>query len=103
MHHISVSELKEKLKDPACLQLVDVREPWEHELYNIGGTLIPLGSLIENIEKISTSKTVVFYCQKGIRSQIAIQRLEQKLQLTNLVNLQGGMDAWQKDALSLKG
>ena len=103
MHHISVSELKEKLKDPDSLQLVDVREPWEHELFNIGGTLIPLGSLIENINKISTSKTVVFYCQKGIRSQIAIQRLEQKLQLTNLVNLQGGMDAWQKDEGSSPG
>mgnify|MGYP000898345329 CR=1 FL=1 len=103
MHHISVSELKEKLKDPACLQLVDVREPWEHALFNIGGTLIPLGSLTENIEKISTSKTVVFYCQKGIRSQIAIQRLEQKLQLNNLINLQGGMDAWEKAERSSLG
>ena len=96
MQHISVSELKKMLNESAGLQLVDVREPWEHQL-------VPLGSLTENIDKISTSKTVVFYCQKGIRSQIAIQRLEQKLQLTNLVNLQGGMDAWQKDALSSKG
>ena len=103
MQHISVSELKKMLNESAGLQLVDVREPWEHQLFNIGGTLVPLGSLTENIDKISTSRTVVFYCQKGIRSQIAIQRLEQKLQLTNLVNLQGGMDAWQKDALSLKG
>ncbi len=103
MQHISVSELKEKLKEPAGLQLVDVREPWEHDLFNIGGTLIPLGSLNENIDKISASKPVVFYCQKGIRSQIAIQRLEQKLQLNNLVNLQGGMDAWEKAERSSLG
>jgi len=103
MHHISVSELKEKLKASDSLQLVDVREPWEHALFNIGGTLIPLGSLTENIDKISKSKPVVFYCRKGIRSQIAIQRLEQKLQLNNLINLQGGMEAWEKAERSSPG
>lgn len=98
MQQISVSELKKKLADGEDIQLVDVREPWEHELFNIGGLLIPLGSVMECMEQISRSKPVVFYCRKGARSQIAIQRLEQKMQTGNFINLQGGMDAWEKDS-----
>ena len=98
MQQISVSELKKKLADGEDIQLVDVRETWEHELFNIGGLLIPLGSIIDGMEKIDRIRPVVFYCQKGIRSQIAIQRLELKMQTDNFINLQGGMDAWMKES-----
>jgi adenylyltransferase/sulfurtransferase len=46
--------------------------------------------------EIPSDQPVVVYCKKGIRSQIAIQRLEEKLGLTNLINLKGGMDAWKR-------
>ena len=98
MQQISISELKKKLEDGEDIQLVDVRETWEHELFNIGGLLIPLGSIIDGMEKIDRIRPVVFYCQKGIRSQIAIQRLELKMQTDNFINLQGGMDAWMKES-----
>jgi len=39
---------------------------------------------------------VVLYCQKGIRSVIVIQRLQQRNQYKNLINLTGGMEAWKK-------
>jgi adenylyltransferase/sulfurtransferase len=97
MLSISIHELQQKLKDREDLLLVDVREPWEHDAFNIGGILIPLNTLIENIEKVDRVKPVIFYCQKGIRSQVAIQRLQQKYNYTNLVNLSGGMDAWKKE------
>ena len=96
MQQISVLELYQQLNSREEIQLIDVREQWEHELFNIGGEIFPLGSLMANADKVSRDKTVVFYCQKGIRSQIAIQRLEQKLNATNLVNLTGGMDAWKR-------
>jgi rhodanese-related sulfurtransferase len=76
--------------------LLDVREHYEHENYNIGGELIPLGDLISRVADIPKNKPVVVYCKKGIRSQIAIQRLEEKFGFANLVNLKGGMDAWKK-------
>ncbi len=97
MQHISVLELKKKLEDGESFQLVDVREPWEHELFNIGGMLIPLSSIMDCMEKLGGNGPVVFYCQKGIRSQIAIQRLEQKIHTDNFFNLRGGMDAWIKE------
>jgi rhodanese-related sulfurtransferase len=76
--------------------LLDVRELLEHEDFNIGGKLIPLGDLISQAENIPKDKPVIVYCKKGIRSQIAIQRLQEKFDFTNLVNLKGGMDAWKK-------
>ncbi|MEO6488362.1 MAG: rhodanese-like domain-containing protein [Ferruginibacter sp.] len=101
MISITVAELKLRIKNKEDLLLIDVREPWEHEEYNIGGYLIPLSTLMDDIEKIDKKKPVVFYCRKGIRSQIAIQRLQQKYNYNNLINLAGGMDAWQKEGPSL--
>ncbi len=97
MLSISAVELQQKLQDKEDFLLIDVREPWEHEDFNIGGILIPMNSLFDNLEKLERDKPVIIYCQKGIRSQIAIQRLHHKFNFTNLVNLSGGMDAWKKE------
>jgi adenylyltransferase/sulfurtransferase len=96
MHSISCNELKIKLEQQQEILLIDVREQFERDHFNIGGIHLPLQLIFENIYKIPNDKTVVFYCQKGIRSQIAIQRLNQRFGYNNLVNLQGGMDAWRK-------
>lgn len=90
--------------DPIALQsllqkneavLIDVREPYEHEAFNIGGQLIPLDEVMGHAQEIPKDKTVVLYCKKGIRSQIAIQKLE-KFGFENLVNLAGGVEKWKK-------
>jgi adenylyltransferase/sulfurtransferase len=98
MLSISVQQLQQKMLDEEDLVLIDVRQPWEHALFNIGGTLIPLDTLSENIARITRDKPVVLYCEKGIRSGLAIQRLRQRYDFTNLINLTGGMDAWKKMA-----
>ncbi len=95
MKHISPEELKQRIDDDS-LFLLDVREQSEHQEFNIGGKLIPLGELMLHSHEIPSDQTVVVYCKKGIRSQIAIQRLEEKLGLNNLINLKGGMDAWKR-------
>ena len=73
--------------------LVDVREEWEHTAFNIGGKNIPLGELIQRKTEIDPNRPVVVYCEKGVRSVIAIQRLGQH-GFTSLYNLKGGMSAW---------
>lgn len=75
--------------------LVDVREVWEHESFSIGGTLMPMGELPARLRELPRDKDVVLYCEKGIRSVIAIQRLEQA-GFSNLINLSGGMKAWRE-------
>jgi rhodanese-related sulfurtransferase len=94
MQQITVGELKDKLGKQDDLFLIDVREDFEHEDFNIGGMLIPLGQIMSEAPNIPTDKPVVVYFQKGVRSQIAIQRLEEKFGFKNLVNLQGGLRNW---------
>lgn len=96
MTHIAPADLK-VLLEKEDIFLVDVREPEEHNDYNIGGILIPLSNILAHHQQIPTTQTVIIYCKKGIRSQIAIQRLEEKFGFNNLINLRGGMDAWRKE------
>ena len=96
MKSITVSAFKEKIENKEDFQLIDVREPDEHNEFNIGGELIPLNEIVQQVEKIATDKPVIIYCRKGIRSQIAIQRLQEKFPFTNLINLIGGTEAWKK-------
>jgi len=96
MKSITVNELKVKIDNAEYFQLIDVGEPYEHEEFNIGGRLIPLNQIVQQIDKIETDKPVIIYCRKGIRSQVAIQRLQQKFPFTNLYNLIGGTEAWKK-------
>jgi len=95
MKHISPTELKHKLDAGVDLFLLDVREDFEHEDFNIGGKLIPLGEIFASVDEIPKEKPVIVYCRKGIRSQIAIQKLEEKYGFTNLINLEGGMEKWK--------
>ncbi len=96
MQSITAIALHQKIVDKENFQLIDVREPEEHEAFNLGGILIPLSDVVHNQALISRVMPVVFYCRKGIRSQIAIERLQQKFDFDNLINLIGGTEAWKK-------
>ena len=95
MKQISPSDLRTWTLEEKAFALVDVREPWEHEVFNIGGTLLPLGDLMSGQTELRRDMPVILYCEKGIRSVIAIQRLE-SLGFDNLYNLAGGMKAWRE-------
>lgn len=94
MENISVARLQQLLASTEPPILIDVREEHEHEQFNIGGTNIPLGEIMQETGNIPFTGKVVLYCKRGIRSAIAIQRLEEKFGYTNLLNLQGGLQDW---------
>jgi rhodanese-related sulfurtransferase len=96
MRSITATALATLIENKDSFQLIDVREPEEHDEFNIGGQLIPLGEIVHHSEEIATDKPVIIYCRKGIRSQVAIQRLQEKFPFTNLLNLVGGTEAWRK-------
>lgn len=96
MQHITATELQEQINQKKEMFLVDVREDFEHEYQNIGGSLFPLGEIVNHANAIPTNIPVIVYCKKGIRSQIAIQRLESKFGFSNLINLDGGIEAWNR-------
>jgi molybdopterin/thiamine biosynthesis adenylyltransferase/rhodanese-related sulfurtransferase/molybdopterin converting factor small subunit len=72
-------------------QLIDVREPHEFDIVNIGGDLIPLATVADNAGRIDTQQPVVIHCKMGGRSAKAIRELEEKFGFTNLYNLKGGI------------
>ncbi len=77
---------------PQLAQLIDVREPHEYELQNLGGELMPLSRLSDFVPQIKKDGVVVVHCQSGIRSRQAIQLLQEGYGFENLVNLEGGMN-----------
>ncbi len=98
MQLITIAELRERLSTGEKINLVDVREPAEHDEFNIGGELIPLGKIqTMEVEQLEALKDVelVLYCRSGNRSGQACQILDM-LGFTNTKNLQGGMLAWRQ-------
>ena len=73
--------------------LVDVREPFEHAASHIDGAmLIPLGSIMANVEIIPADRPVVVHCKSGGRSARAVAML--RARGIDARNLAGGIDAW---------
>lgn len=94
MKEVNVHELKKMMDDHDDFQLVDVREKREHEYCNIGGELIPMGTILSLVDRINKDKKVVVYCRSGNRSANVVKALEQRFGFGNLYNLKGGILDW---------
>jgi adenylyltransferase/sulfurtransferase len=92
---ISVQELKKKLDAKEDFFLLDVREPHEAKIVNIGAPLIPLGELAKRLDELAPQKDreIVVHCKSGGRSQKAAQLLK-NAGFTHVENLAGGILAW---------
>ncbi|WP_438946522.1 rhodanese-like domain-containing protein [Sediminibacterium sp.] len=97
MQTITVEELKAKLDSGESINLVDVREPHERADFNIGGMHVPLGNIqtmqLDEIEHLK-NEPIHIYCRSGNRSGQACLILE-TAGFSNLINVTGGMLAWQ--------
>ena len=93
---ITIEELKERLDKGENLNLIDVREEYEFDEFNIGATLIPLGELPDRLEEIEAWKDqeILVHCRSGARSGRAKEYLESE-GYSNVRNVLGGMLAWQ--------
>ena len=98
MDTITVDEVKRRMDAGEELHLVDVREPFENEEFNIGGILLPLGMIqtmqTDEIDDLK-DKELILYCRSGNRSGQAAMFLEM-MGFQNTKNLLGGMVAWQE-------
>lgn len=91
MKEIGYRDLVKWREEKIPFALVDVREESEHLARNIGGMLIPLSEIMNRFDEIPGEGRVVFYCKRGIRSQIAIQKLSRKVSAAEYYNLTGGI------------
>ncbi|WP_421976731.1 rhodanese-like domain-containing protein [Roseivirga seohaensis] len=94
MKETTVKELAELKASGADFQLIDVREQNEFEIAEIGGELIPMNTIPDNVDKVSRDKKVVIHCRSGKRSGDVINWLEQNHDFENLYNLKGGILAY---------
>ena len=94
---ITVQELYAWQMKGEKFQLIDVREPHEYEVANLGAELIPLATVEANAGRFARDMKVVVHCRSGVRSAKAIRELEDKFGFNNLYNLQGGILACQAE------
>ncbi len=92
---IGVKELKRKMDAGEDLFILDVREPHEYPIANLGAPLIPVGDVERRIDELAAQKDrqVIVHCRSGARSQKAAIALK-KAGFTNVTNLTGGILAW---------
>jgi rhodanese-related sulfurtransferase/fermentation-respiration switch protein FrsA (DUF1100 family) len=92
---ISVQQLKRKLDAKADVFVLDVREPHEYQIVNLGAPLIPVGDIERRASELADKKNseIVVYCKAGVRSQKAALALK-LAGFTNTSNLTGGILAW---------
>jgi adenylyltransferase/sulfurtransferase len=93
---VGARELKERLERGEPLTIIDVREPHEWEIANLGtegARLIPLGQLEQRMNELDSADEIVLHCRSGSRSARALRQLR-AAGFRKLYNLRGGILAW---------
>jgi adenylyltransferase/sulfurtransferase len=90
---ITVTELKKRIDSGENFVLLDVREPFEYQIANIGGKLIPQNDVPQRLGEIDRDRPVVVHCKAGGRSQRIAEFLKQS-GYNDVVNVSGGILAW---------
>ena len=89
-------DLKQRLDRKDNIFVLDVREPYEYQIANIGATLIPLGELPRRTGELDKNAEIIIHCRSGARSQKAAELLAQN-GFKNVSNLAGGILRWSDD------
>ena len=98
MQEITAAELKKRMDAGEDIQLIDVRQPDEHDFARIeGAKLIPLGEIARRVEEIDPNRETILHCKAGGRSAQAIDALKKAGFTGELRNLKGGITAWSND------
>ena len=92
---MSVERLKQRQDAGDRPFVLDVREPHEYAIVNLGAPLIPVGQIGARMGEIPVGKDqeIVLHCKSGGRSQRAALELK-AAGFTQVKNLAGGITAW---------
>ena len=93
---ITAIQLKERIDKKDRFVLIDVREPYEYEEFNLGGKLIPLGEVADSFDQFEKEDDIVLHCAGGKKSAVALMLFE-NAGFTNVSHLEGGVKAWIKE------
>jgi sulfur-carrier protein adenylyltransferase/sulfurtransferase len=90
---LTVKELKQRIDAGEDVFVLDVREPYEYQIANIGAKLIPQNDVPKRLSEIDRDREIVVQCRSGQRSQRIAEYLAQQ-GYGNVKNLAGGILAW---------
>jgi adenylyltransferase/sulfurtransferase len=93
---LTVKELKARIDAGEDAYLIDVREPYEYQIAQIGGKLIPQNEVPNRLAEIDREREVIVHCRSGARSQRIAEYLKQ-VGYPRVVNLAGGILAWSDE------
>jgi rhodanese-related sulfurtransferase len=94
---ISVQELAELRRACVPHRILDVREAPELAICRLEGALhIPMAELPERLTDVPTQEPLIVLCHHGVRSQMVVGLLRHA-GWRNVVNLDGGIDAWARE------
>ena len=93
---ITVKELKQRIDAGQDVFLLDVREPYEFQIAQIGGKLIPQNDVPQRLAEIPRDRDIVVHCRSGVRSQRIAELLKQA-GYPRVSNLAGGILAWSEE------
>jgi molybdopterin/thiamine biosynthesis adenylyltransferase/rhodanese-related sulfurtransferase len=94
--HLDPRTVAEMLKQQNDLTLLDVREPWEHDVAHISNsTFVPMNQLPGKVNSLDRSSEIIVYCHHGVRSDMAAEWL--RSQGFSAKNLAGGIDRWSQE------
>ncbi|MDR2819974.1 MAG: molybdopterin-synthase adenylyltransferase MoeB [Desulfovibrio sp.] len=95
---ITPLELKARLDREESLQLVDVREQHERNVFVFEGARpVPFGQIVRRMDELDPHREAVFICKVGRRSALAIRALHEAGYAGKMLNLLGGTNAWARD------
>ena len=93
---ISVKELKQRIDAGEDIFLLDVREPYEYQIAQIGGKLIPQNDVPQRLAEIPRDREIIIHCRSGARSQKIAEFLKQS-GYPQVANVAGGILAWSDE------
>ena len=97
---ISVKELKARLDKKEAhndnFLLLDVREPYEFQIAQIGGKLIPQNDVPNRLGELNPAQEIIVHCRSGARSQ-KIAELLKANGFEKVSNVAGGILAWSDE------
>ncbi len=99
MNEITPSELKKMIEEESDIQIIDIRDDYVFEDFNLGGMNIPLENVINNKTQFENGKQTIFICNSGKRSSAIVRTLTVKHQLPNIHSLKGGIEAYVEECL----
>lgn len=98
MRSITIAQLKQLLETAPNTKVIDVRSPDEFSSGAIPGAVnIPTGAVLQQRERFTQDQPVYVVCQSGTRSRLVVLTLQAQ-GIQNLVNVDGGMNAWEAAA-----